>query len=102
MEEYVFPNKWYIEITDENKEVLNAWKINQINHNSSIDSYYPTIKYINCYSMGWVEWPNWGDAPSYIKITFNQFKKYVLGYEIIEEPANQDYTYLINMLKEIK
>ena len=103
MEEYVFPNKWYIEITDENKEVLNAWKINLIDFNSSIDFYNPPIKYINCWGAGIPgEWPSWGDAPSYIKITFDEFKKYVLGYEIIEEPANQDYTYLINMLKEIK
>jgi hypothetical protein len=46
MEEYVFPNNWYIEITDENKEVLNAWKINQF-YSKSIDSYDPPIKYIN-------------------------------------------------------
>jgi hypothetical protein len=102
MEEYVFPNKWYIEITDENKEILNAWKINQIDYNSPIDVYYPPIKYINCYGAGIPQtyWPSWGDAPSYIKITFDQFKKYVLGYEIIKEPANQDYTYLIDMLNK--
>jgi len=48
MEEYVFPeNNWQIEITDENKEVLNAWKIKQINYNTPIDSYNPSIKYIN-------------------------------------------------------
>jgi hypothetical protein len=73
MEEYVFPNKWYIEITDENKEILNAWKINQI-HNSSIDSYYPTIKYINCYGGGGSGEVGRG-VLGYIKITFNQFKK---------------------------
>jgi len=101
MEKYVFPNKWYIEITDENKEILNVWKINQINYNSPIDSYNPPIKYINCHG-GWVSQVGWWESQSYIKITFNQFKKYVLGYEIIEEPANQDYTYLIDMLKEIK
>jgi len=101
MEEYVFPkNNWYIEITDENKEILNAWKINQINYNSPIHSYNPSIKYIN-WTGG--EGCGWGvGGQRYIKITFNQFKKYVLGYEIIEEPANQDYTYLIDMLKEIK
>jgi hypothetical protein len=92
MEEYVFPNNWYIEITDENKEVLNAWKINQF-HNKSIYSYDPPIKYIN--KTGWGMWGS-GDK----KITFDEFKKYVLGYEIIEEPANQDYTYLIDMLNK--
>jgi hypothetical protein len=40
---------------------------------------------------GWEAW---------FLITFDEFKKYVLGYEIIEEPANQDYTYLIDMLNK--
>jgi hypothetical protein len=97
MEEYVFPeNNWYIKITDENKEVLNAWKIKQINYNTPIDSYKPSIKYINYLGMGWpglvVGW--------WCLITFDEFKKYVLGYEIIKEPANQDYTYLIDMLNK--
>jgi hypothetical protein len=94
MEEYVFPNNWYIEITDENKEVLNAWKINQF-YSKSIDSYDPPIKYINnlgSSACGWGRMVN--------EITFDEFKKYVLGYEIIKEPANQDYTYLIDMLNK--
>jgi hypothetical protein len=98
MEEYVFPNNWYIEITDENKEVLNAWKIKQINYNTPIDSYKPSIKYINYLGMGMVG-AGWGGGG--VLITFDEFKKkYVLGYEIIEEPANQDYTYLIDMLNK--
>ena len=95
MEEYVFPNNWYIEITDENKEVLNAWKINQF-YSKSIDSYNLPIKYINDKGAG-------GSSPEGgrdKKITFDEFKKYVLGYEIIKEPANQDYTYLIDMLNK--
>jgi hypothetical protein len=95
MEEYVFPeNNWYIEITDENKEVLNAWKIKQINYNTPIDSYKPSIKYINYLGIGMRVGGWWG------LITFDEFKKYVLGYEIIKEPANQDYTYLIDMLNK--
>jgi hypothetical protein len=100
MEEYVFPeNNWQIEITDENKEVLNAWKIKQINYNTPIDSYNPSIKYIN-YLGEAVWWPggSWGNL--WCLITFDEFKKYVLGYEIIKEPANQDYTYLIDMLNK--
>jgi hypothetical protein len=94
MEEYVFPeNNWYIKITDENKEVLNAWKIKQINYNTPIDSYKPSIKYINYLGMGSRAVVGW-----WCLITFDEFKKYVLGYEIIKEPANQDYTYLIDML----
>jgi len=96
MEEYVFPNNWYIEITDENKEVLNAWKINQF-YNKSIDSYNLPIKYINDKGSGGSPTKGWGRDK---KITFDEFKKYVLGYEIIKEPANQDYTYLIDMLNK--
>lgn len=51
MEEYVFPeNNWYIEITDENKEVLNAWKITK-EYSTPIDNYLTKINYINY--VGW-------------------------------------------------
>lgn len=33
-------------------------------------------------------------------ITFEQFQKYVLGYKIIKEDTNQDYTYLIDVLNK--
>lgn len=97
MEEYVFPeNNWYIEITDENKEVLNAWKITK-EYSTPIDDYSTKINYINY--MGMAVRMLWGSGQL---ITFEQFQKYVLGYKIIEEDTNQDYTYLIDMLNRLK
>ena len=94
MEEYVFPeNNWYIEITDENKEVLNAWKITT-DYSTPIDNYSTKINYINCMGVGL------GFSYGWQLITFEQFQKYVLGYKIIEENTNQDYTYLIDMLNK--
>lgn len=96
MEEYVFPeNNWYIEITDKNKEVLNAWKITK-EYSTPIDDYLTKINYIN-YRGGLTSQENWGVGKL---ITFEQFQKYVLGYKIIEEDTNQDYTYLIDMLNK--
>lgn len=51
MEEYKFPeNNWYIEITDDNKELLNSWKIKQ-QYNKPIGR-YGNIKYINYWGGG--------------------------------------------------
>lgn len=101
MEEYVFPeNNWYIEITDENKEVLNAWKITK-EYSTPIDNYLTKINYINYMgSAGGGGQGGWWRVPPWNLITFEQFQKYVLGYKIIEENTNQDYTYLIDMLNK--
>jgi len=97
MEEYVFPeNNWYIEITDENKEVLNAWKITK-EYSTPIDNYLTKINYINYVGGGGI---SGGGGRRWNLITFEQFQKYVLGYKIIEEDTNQDYTYLIDMLNK--
>ena len=53
MNNFVFPeNNWYIKITDENKELLNNWKIKQ-QYNTPIDDYNPNIKYIDWLGEEW-------------------------------------------------
>jgi hypothetical protein len=86
-----FPhNNWYIEITEENKELLNKWKIKQ-KYSNSIDE-YTNIAYIDGEGRGTS--PGWGVG---FLITTEQFKKYVLK----EPESPSDYTYLINLLKKI-
>ena len=29
MDDFILPEKWYIEITDDNREIVNRWKIKQ-------------------------------------------------------------------------
>jgi hypothetical protein len=92
MEEYVFPeNNWYIKITDENREVLNNWKIKQ----TWSDSLYAGYTYDYVYSDG-RGGPGWGG----VEITFDQFKKYVLKEEE-SQPISENLDYLIPLFKEL-
>ena len=79
--EFVLPEKWYIQRNSENFEVLNEWEnnkrgnfvaFNQSNGCSMFsdkDYYYTKPEHIS----------------DYTEITFEQFKKYVLKEETIEE-----------------
>lgn len=75
-EEFVLPEKWCIEVTDENRDILNNYRIN-------IKKYSITpITYKYMYKDGS------GDSFTlfYAKeITFEQFKKYVLKQETMEK-----------------
>jgi hypothetical protein len=90
--EYEFPvNNWYIKMTEDNKELLNEWKIQQkynkpINLSESIIIYINWDGHSNRLTTGWSQ-VNWGK----ILITTEEFKKYVLN--ISEEPT-EDYNYL--------
>jgi hypothetical protein len=96
MEEYVFPeNNWYIEITDENREVLNNWKIKQKHNKSLYDN--PQYKYVNFEGA----WRSVRLGGGLFLIDFNQFKKYVLKEEQISTIVNEDFSYLIPLFKEL-
>lgn len=76
MKEYKLPEEWYIEITDENKQILNDWKIQQP-FNQPIDS-YKSIKYVTYNGCG-------APVPPYeaaSKITTEQFIQYVLKQDV--------------------
>jgi hypothetical protein len=91
--EYVFPeNNWYLKIDDENRDLVNNWRINIIKCSTKPCQY----TYINWRGEG--EW--WAE----VEITTSQFKKYVLGIDsspIIEEDEDEDYNYLISFLEKI-
>ena len=101
-EKYEFPiYNWYIKITEDNKELLNEWKIQQ-KYNTPINFYEPIIIYINWDGQGSnsISKPQTGRVISReywgkILITTEEFKKYVLN--ISEEPfiqVTEDYNYL--------
>lgn len=77
---FILPEKWCIK---QNSQIINGWlNINKqtystytsINHNLFI--HFPTIKHAHSYTS---------IQEGYTEITFEQFKKYVLKEEIVEE-----------------
>lgn len=86
-----FPcNNWYIEITEENKELLNEWKIKQ-KYNTPIDE-YNYIKYIDYLGSGIM--PGYGAG---ILITTEQFKEHILNITT----EIKDYSYLEEIIDKI-
>lgn len=93
MIEQEFPhNNWYIEITDENRKIINDWKVNQ----SFSDDLFinPQYKYINYLGEreGWV-----GCGGGVELITTEEFIKYVLKQSIQEQSCD----YLTPLLKKL-
>lgn len=80
MKEYKLPEEWYIEITDENKQILNDWKIQQL-FNQPIDS-YKSIKYVTYNGRGAPVGPGSGAIFPYSEITTNEFIQYVLKQDV--------------------
>lgn len=95
--EYVFPyNNWYLEFTEEERPVVDNWRINIIKFSNS-----PCPgNYITYYASIGVRWE--GCCGGKELITFAQFEQYVLNINkefIIKEP--QDYSYLIPILQQL-
>jgi hypothetical protein len=74
MEKYKFPeNNWYIEIDDDNRELVNNWKIKTIYNQNLIQ--YPDLKYVDLDGCGL---NTEIEALGKYKITTEQFRQYVL------------------------
>ena len=97
--EYVFPtDNWYLKINDENRDLVNNWRINIIKCSTKPCQY----TYINWRGQEWRDRYGW--MALLHMITTSQFKKYVLGIDnspIIEEDEDEDYNYLISFLEKI-
>ena len=99
-EESTFPyDNWYLEFTEEQRPVVDNWRINIIKYS---DKPCPSnmINWLG-QSSGWLGWPRWEWGG--VKITFEEFCRYVLNKR--QEPEQpQDYNYLIEFLnnKQIK
>lgn len=90
-----FPHEnWYIEITDDNRKIVNDWKIKQKYSNNLFDNLH--YKYVNWNG----EWAGgrsgWWLALGF-EITTEQFIEYILK-QPLEEPS---YSYLTPLLKKL-
>lgn len=88
-----FPHEnWYIEITDDNRKIVNDWKIKQKYSSNLFDNLH--YKYVNWGGGAWVGWwrMGWG-----FEITTEQFIEYILK-QPLEEPS---YSYLTPLLKKL-
>ena len=79
---FVLPEKWCLKITKENLDFCKSLENNELkfhkNYSYSIGGYYSPIPNKDC--NGFINIPK-----NYTEITFEQFKKYVLKEEIVEE-----------------
>ena len=96
-EEYKFPhNNWYLEFTEEERPIVDNWRINIIKYSDKPcpDNFIDYGGRTSLFVSGW--------EIKEVKITFSQFKEYVLNIKeepIINEP--QDYSYLISILTQL-
>lgn len=98
--EFILPKNWYVIVTKENQDKVSEWRFEN-------KTYRVDIGKLCGYSTGTQGMEGKGHNPanepkgdSYDfgkEITFEQFKKYVLK----EESSNDDYSYLIKLLKNI-
>lgn len=93
-EEYVFPhNNWYLKFTEEERPIVDNWRINIIKYSNNPCS----SNYIN-FTGG----PIWF-VDDFSLITIDQFKQYVLNtQEPIIEQQPEDLSYLIDLFKQLK
>jgi hypothetical protein len=77
MKEYELPEQWYIKITDDNKKIVNDWKIQQEYNDDLFRENYVHVGYDGC---GY--WEIFNDKEIYIEITTDQFIQYVLKQDV--------------------
>ena len=83
-DDFVLPEKWYVEVNTENKSTLNDWKIKQ---QWPLSLYSFDYEFIVENGGGYIYEESIKDR---VKITFDQFKKYVLKQDV-EESTKIDY-----------
>lgn len=92
--DFKLPEKWYIKLDDDNRELVNKWKLNSEYPSDCYRHNYVIVEYDGC---GIQEGEDGEDGS--IEITTEQFIKYVLHKDIkVEE---QDYHYLIGVLEKL-
>lgn len=89
--EETFPhNNWYLFFTEEERPVVDNWRINVVKYSENPCSG-------NCINYLAADWPPSGFF-WFNEITFSDFKKFILK-EQEEVVVHQDYSYLIDVLK---
>lgn len=96
MEITKFPhNNWYLEFTEEQRHVIDNWRINIIKYFNK-PCPYNVINYQGAAETAGGR----GAGRRLVEITFHQFQKYVLGIE--DTIQIQEYDYLIPILNKLK
>lgn len=96
---FLLPEKWYIEITDDNREIVNNWKVKQQYNNNLLDNLF--YKYVDCEAAGWVVRVD-ELRSSYTLITTEQFIEHVLHQKINKtESKEENLDYLISLFKNL-
>ena len=100
-ENFLLPKSWFILIDDDNREVINNWKIKQSYKDNLYENSYNIVHCNGC--GGRIEKYNIKRYEIHkCRITFEQFQKYVLGIEIEKkEIINENYNYLIAIFKKL-
>ena len=89
---FILPEKWYIKINDDNREIINNWKIQQSYYNLSLfnNRHYT---FVDNDGAGWTNQP-FNDS---LELTTQQFIDYVLNPIPTQSIINED----LNHLKEL-
>lgn len=101
---FILPNKWFIRINDNNRDIVNSWKILQRHYNENL---FSNLRWnIVRESGAGAMFNNDGFNKEMLErteITTEQFQKYILGIEIQEEKEiiNENYDYLIAIFKKL-
>ena len=105
---YKLPEKWCIYLDKENIEELTNFYMSHINEYDGCSSYIITVGNTFHYPQHEKHAHSWsGDyvIKGYTKITFQQFKNYVLmetdAFDDLAEIIEEDLTYLIQLFKDL-
>jgi len=94
MKDFVLPKYWYIEVNDENRDLLIKWRKDRLMICDDISGY----KFINSSGagvVGMLVFVGW-------LITTEQFKSHVLKLDItIEKEIIENFDYLIKLFKKL-
>lgn len=93
--EYVFPhNNWYLEFTEEERPIVDNWRINIIKYSNT-----PCPDNIIRSGGSGGTWR----LSFFVLITIDQFKQYILNIqEPIIEQQPENLLYLIDLFKQLK
>lgn len=102
--EYKISNSWFLEITDENRDLVNHWRINIIKY-STIPCKYYYIQHDGSGiggSFGQLKTSLTilkSEYSDYEQLDTFQFKKYILNID--SEPIVENLEYLIDLFKKL-
>ncbi len=104
-DDFILPKNWYVIINHFNVDVLSKWRFGS--DSSSLQNYIGGLVGISLWNNGDLEKGHNPKGNRAIKtheydfgleISFDQFRKYVLKEEIIEEHNDENLDYLIKLL----